>query len=294
MRKKHNLTNPLHTKYHVIVLPDKKEAFMKKILLAVTILLVLSLVGGCSKSQGEAPSLPESSAASTESVETPSVETPTVETDSTETTTPPLTEAESDTSSDSSESVYAQQVERYYEALSNQWDEGTCFEREISPMVSYYYEGNALDNVGYALMDLNADDTQELIIGAIKNAEHDPLVFEIWTLKNGEPVMLAQSGSRNRYYMQYAKDDGLWSVAYEAENGAANHAVYYVQLVEGEFEVMQGIIFDAVANENNPLFMTYDLDWDTSNDTPIDEETAKAVMDAERNNYTALEYHPYS
>jgi hypothetical protein len=83
-------------------------------------------------------------------------------------------------------------------------------------------------------------------------------------------------------------------VAYEAGNNAANHATYYLQLADGELQVIQGIVFDAMANENEPWFMTYDLDWDVSNDTPIDEETANAVVDAERNIYTAAEYIPFS
>ena len=143
-------------------------------------------------------------------------------------------------------------------------------------------------------MDLDGDGIWELIIGAIKNAERNPLIFEIWALKNDEPVMLAQSGSNNRYYLQYSQEDDLWSVAYEAENGAANRAVYYLQLQDGEFQVTQGIIFDIRANENEPWFMTYDLDWDVSNDTPIDEETADSVMEAGRNLYAAQEYFPYS
>jgi hypothetical protein len=106
--------------------------------------------------------------------------------------------------------------------------------------------------------------------------------------------MLAQSGYHNRYYLQYSEEDGLWSVAYEAENGAANHAVYYLQLLDGEFGVVQGVVFDAAADENAPWFMTYDLDGDVSNDTPIDESIAQAVMEAGRNIYTAAEYSPYS
>ena len=41
-------------------------------------------------------------------------------------------------------------------------------------------------------------------------------------------------------------------------------------------------------------FMSYALDWNSSNDTPIDEDTANAVMNAARNIYTNLEYIPYS
>ena len=236
---------------------------MKKILLAtVALLLAMSLLAACGAQQVNPPISSE----------------PTVEGEET----------------NANESAYAKQIERYYTALTEQWDESAYFEHEMSASAAYYYEGNALENVGFAYMDLDADNSKELIIGAIKNAEQDPLVFEIWTLKDGEPVMLAQSGSRNRYYMQYTKEDNVWSVAYEAENGAANHAVYYLNLSKGKFEVNQGIVYDAVANENAPWFMAYDLDWDVSNDTAITEDIAEGIMDAERNNYTAIEYRPYS
>ena len=65
-------------------------------------------------------------------------------------------------------------------------------------------------------------------------------------------------------------------------------------LMEGKLEVMQGIVFDAEADPENPWFMAYDLDWDVSNDEPIDEETANAILDNNRGHYTALEYFPYS
>ena len=286
---------------------------MKKlILITATLLLTLALLAGCSKPQAELPADTEPSSSATEPIAEPTEESteepmeefteePTEEptTKPTTETTPAETEGdtepEDDTVASYTDSVYAQQIERYYTALSQQWDESAYFENEMSPLAVYYgNEGNPLDNVGFTFMDLDGDDTQELIIGAILNAQRDPLVFEIWTLRNDKPVMLAQSGSHNRYYLQYAEEDDLWTVAYEAENGAANRAVYYLYLSEGEFNVIQGVIFDAVADEKSPWFMAYDLDWDVSNDMPIDEETANAVMNAERNNYTPTEYFPYS
>lgn len=190
--------------------------------------------------------------------------------------------------------VYSRQIARYYTAISQQWDEGAYWDHEMSALAAYYYEGTPLENIGFAFMDLDGNGIQELLIGAILASDRDPLVFEIWTVRNGEPAILAQSGSHNRYYLQYAQEDGLWSVAYEAENGAANHAVYYLQLVDGEFQVIQGIVFDAIANEQDPWFMAYDLDWDVSNDTPIDADTADAVMTAGRSIYATREYIPYS
>jgi hypothetical protein len=148
--------------------------------------------------------------------------------------------------------------------------------------------------VGFGYQDLDYDGSEELIIGAIANAELDPVVFEIWTLVEGEPVMLAQSGSRNRYFLQFSEEDNAWYVANEGSNSAANHGTYYLMLMEGKLEVMQGIVFDAEADPENPWFMAYDLDWDVSNDDPIDEETANAILDNNRGHYTALEYFPYS
>ena len=273
---------------------------MKKILLTVVaMLLMLNLLAGCSKTPTEMPVDPTPSV-STEAPKEDPAQAPTQAPSQAPTVEATLAETESDTEYEGDDSsyyidvVYAQQIERYYTALSQKWEENQYFENEMSALAAYYYEGNALDNVGFSFMDLDADGIWELIIGAIQNSEKDPLVFEIWTLKNDEPVMMAQSGSRNRYYLQYAEEDELWSVAYEAENGAANHAVYYLQLVEGEFQVTQGIVFDALANEKEPWFMAYDLDWDVSNDMAIDEDTAKAVMKAGRDIYAATEYFPYS
>ena len=235
--------------------------------------LTLALITGCSKSQ-TVPTVTESIVESTTISATETI--------------PAETEGNVITA------VYSRQIERYYTAISQQWDEGTYWDHEMSSLAACYYEGTPLENVGFAFMDLDGNGIQELLIGAILEADRDPLVFEIWTVRNSEPVMLAQSGSHNRYYLQYSEEDALWSVAYEAENGAANHAVYYLQLIDGEFQVIQGVIFDAFANETAPWFMAYDLDWDISNDTPIDEDTATAVMAAERNSYVPQEYFPYS
>lgn len=256
---------------------------MKKIFLTVTtFLLILALLASCSKPQTELPVDTEPSAATKPATET----TPTETEDD--------VEYEGDASSYYIDVVYPQQIERYYTAISQKWEEDAYWDHNMSPLAAYYYEGNPLDNVGFTFMDLDGDGIWELIIGAIQNAEQDPLVFEIWALKNDEPVMIAQSGSHNRYYLQYAEEDNLWSVAYEVENGAANRAVYYLQLRDGEFHVTQGVVFDALANEKAPWFMAYDLDGDVSNDTPIDEETANDVINAGRNTYAPQEYFPYS
>lgn len=261
---------------------------MKKHLLSVVLIFaIFAMLAGCGNATNvetiatETPSTIETSAAE---VATESVQLPTEEEDIV---------YEGDASSYYIDVAYTEQIARYHTALSEKWDEGKYFDNDMSALPYYYYEGNPLDNVGFGFVDLDNDGHWELVIGAILNAGQDPAVFEIWTLVDGEPVMLAQGGSRNRYVLEYVEEDNMWYVVNEGSSSAFSHATYYLMLNEGKLEVIQGIVFDASADEQNPWFLTYDMDWDVSNDEPIDEETANAILESNRKLYTALEYFPY-
>ena len=268
-------------------------AMKKYILIFASMLLIFSLLAGCSKAPAtgtiatEAPTAEQTIAATEASVPE-------------QTTVPNETQAaedivhENDATAYYIEVAYADQIARYYTALSEKWDEVTYLENDMSSLPYYYYEGNPLENVGFGFVDLDNDAHCELVIGAILNAEQDASVFEIWTLVDGEPVMLAQGGSRNHYVLQYVEEDKMWYVAHEGSNSAYNFATYYLMLSEGKLEVVQGIVFNAAADEENPWFMSYDLDWDASNDEPIDEATANAILESQRKFYAALELIPYS
>ena len=200
---------------------------------------------------------------------------------------------EGDASSYYIDAAYSEQIARYYTALSEKWDEDAYIANGMSEVLTAYYEGNPLNNVGFGFEDLDSDGHWELIIGAIQDAEECPAVFEIWTLVDGQPVMLAQAGARSQYMLQFVEEDNMWYVANEGSNSAFNSGYYYLMLIEGKLEIMQGILFDSKADPNNPWFMTYDMDWDVSNDEPIDEDMATAILETNRSHYTALEYFPY-
>ena len=257
----------------------------------IVIALIAALLAGCGAAEPTNPQTepPVSTGVPTETPTEAPTEIPTEA--ATEAPTEPSAEG---TVSDYVDAAYAEQIGRYYTALSEQWEEGRYFDSEMSALPYYYYEGEPLDNVGFGYQDLDNDGSMELIIGAILNAEQDPVVFEIWTLVEGEPMMVAQSGSRNRYFLQFFEEENAWYVANEGSNSAANFGTYYLMLLDGKLEVTQGIVFDAMANEANPWFMAYDLDWDASNDEPIDEEMANAILDSNRTHYTVAAYIPYS
>ena len=239
---------------------------MKKISAILAVWLLVMLLAGCSKPVAvETPTTEAPATVATETVVTTEVPTETPTEAPTEAVTEPVVEEteedivyEGDASSYYIDTVYSQQIARYATALSEQWGEGAYFENDMSALPYYYYEGNPLDNVGFGFVDLDRDGNWELVIGAIQNAENNPAVFEIWTLVDGEPVMLAQGGTRNRYYLQYVEEDDMWYVVNEGSSSAFCNATYYLMLNEGKFEVVQGIVFDASADEQNPWFLAYD------------------------------------
>ena len=280
---------------------------MKKIFsFMLAIVMIAALMSGCGPSEMTDPTPTDPTVETTEATEQATEEvTEEMTEDTTEAPTEEVTEEttessdedevvyEGDASSYYIDQVYGEQIKRYYTALTEKWDENKYFENEMSALPFYYYEGNPLENVGFAFEDLDNDGRWELIIGAILNAEQDPTVFEIWTLVDDKPVMLIQGGSRNRYVLQFVEEDNMWYVANEASNGAASHATYFLMLMDGQLQIMQGVTFDAQADAENPWFMTYDMDWDVSNDEPIDEDMANAILENNRGHYTALEYFPY-
>ena len=263
---------------------------MRKVTLFLTVILLLAaLFAGCGTPAATEPSVTEAPVETAAATSAP--------TEAAAESVPEDSEEdivyEGDASTYYIDVAYNEQIGRYHDALSEKWDEEKYFDNGLSILPFYYQDGNPLENVGFGFVDLDNDGRWELIIGAILNAETDPAVFEIWTLVDGEPVMLAQGSPRNRYVLQNVEEDRMWYVVNEGSNSAFNHATYYLMLKEGKFEVVQGIVFDASADEENPWFMTYDLDWDTSNDEPIDEVTADAILESNRKLYTALELFPY-
>ena len=268
-------------------------------IIALTLAAALSLAGcGAAPEEPAATATPEPTVTAVPTAEPTATAVPTAEPTS-EPTEEPTAEpaAAPDTAADLAEkgrTLYAAQLNRYAAALSEQWTEGRYFENGMSELATYYYEGDACANAGIAFPDLDGDGSPELVIGAISGADTDPAVFEIWTVADGAPVMVAQSHARSRYYVEYAEEENLWYIANEGSNGAANSAWFYYTLQNGKLVLQQSVTYDAAANESAPWYMTYDEDWDVTNDTPSDEVTCRGVIDSNTSRYMALDYTPYT
>ena len=160
-------------------------------------------------------------------------------------------------------------------------------------LIANHYEGNALDNVGYALKDLDGDGKDELIISAVSKEASGGMIYDVYSALNENVVHVISGHERNRYYLQWL-EEGAYMIANEASSSAFNSAWYYYSLADGRLELMQGVVFNAEADEENPWFITYDEDWDVSNDTHDEDGIAELIVDAYAKSYTTLEYIPFS
>ena len=197
-------------------------------------------------------------------------------------------EVNKETSNDK-ETVYKEQLDLVYQALSEEWTIEKYFENELSSLIANHYEGNALENVGYALKDLDGDDKEELIISAVSKDASGGMLYDVYSAPNGNVVHVLSGHERNRYYLQWM-EEGIYMIANEASNSAYNSAWYYYSLIDGQLELMQGVVFNVEEDENNPWFITYDTDWDISNDTHDVDGTAESIIEVNTRSYTTLEY----
>lgn len=261
---------------------------MKKRMTGITILAAAMLLTACG-TQTDTSTAGQSetgTAAGTEAVES------TVETQAT---------AESQTAESTQESTavlgtatsYDEIIENYRTMIQEKWDASQIFETDYSPVLSYLTDAdNAQDTVGYVKMDINGDGEDELLIGETDTElAVNRMIFDAYTMKDGQPVQLFVSHERNRYYL-CEDESGAILVANEASNGAANSAWYYYVVSGTELQVVQGVVYDLAADENNPWFLTYDDDWDTSNDESATEEDAQNIIDSYTNIYAALDWTP--
>jgi len=97
--------------------------------------------------------------------------------------------------------VYTDQLREYYTGLTRSWKAEDYSDRGRSPLGASFAQGDPLENVGFLLEDFDRDGIRELMIGAIRNAEEEPLIFELWTLRRDEPELVLRAEEGERYFL---------------------------------------------------------------------------------------------
>ena len=129
------------------------------------------------------------------------------------------------------EQAYAVVIGEYYTALEQRWNGAELMEDGLNYMAADCYGEEPLENLGYAIVDLDGDGVQELLIGPINADEFfDKMIFSLYTLdENGVNKLVFDGTERNRYY--YAGENRFANQGSSAYNDSFETTV---KLEDGE------------------------------------------------------------
>ncbi|MGI6161595.1 MAG: hypothetical protein ACOYJD_06140 [Christensenellales bacterium] len=189
------------------------------------------------------------------------------------------------------EELYAEVLEKYYVALSEQWDGQALAEASLNILCAYTFEDTPLSSIGYLIVDVDNNGIPELLIGSLaEDGFIDKMVFDMYTMSKDQPELVLQGWERNRYYL--CLDN---SIANERSGGAGLSVHYIYDLESGkELAVREGIIYENDYDVVNPWYFTSDNDMNTSNDVLISEEDAWEKLKMYKEMHIQLELKPFS
>lgn len=100
--------------------------------------------------------------------------------------------------------VYEELLDTYVTALNEKWDGNALMGQGLNLMALDLYDGEQLDNIGYGVMDIDGNGTDELIIGTTASVTDDfygKVIFDLYTLGQDDArIQVLSSTARNRYF----------------------------------------------------------------------------------------------
>ena len=178
---------------------------------------------------------------------------------------------------------YKEIVQKYYEGALAGWDISQFQENNLCYLAGYYSDINKL---GYCLLDVDNDGTDELFIGTTEDEGYEGMFFDMYTLTDGEAELVTTSGERDRYYL--CEDN---TIANEGSSSAFLSSNYYYDYKSGKLSFKDGIVNDGELDPQNPWFYGT-LDNGEDSLEPISEGAADSIKSKYK--YTKLSFNPLS
>lgn len=126
--------------------------------------------------------------------------------------------------------AYTDVLLKYQKARAESWDRGMCTENGMSPRTAIEYE---YDGLYYALSDLNADSTQELVIAEYPyRGDTDTGFIDIYTIVHGKIVLVKTDDTM---FLESLCEGGFVKHI-GSEHDTYNHYVSFWKLGETGFE----------------------------------------------------------
>ena len=139
--------------------------------------------------------------------------------------------------------AYQPVIAKYVTALTEHWGGEACSNADISLLVSY---ATSPSELGYALLDLDNDGTDELVIA---NDAERQVIYDLYSLVDGKLVHVFTGWDRNSYELREG-----YRILNIGSNGAASADYVYCHLSNGQLVTDSLIRFDAATDPDHPWF----------------------------------------
>lgn len=128
---------------------------------------------------------------------------------------------------------------------------------------------------GYLIEDIDGNGIDELIFGESRterNSSWDSMIYDVYTISDGEPVHVLNGWERNRYYFC---ENGM--IANEGSSGAANSNYSYFTFEGSKLHLVESVIYDGTKDAEHPWFYSTESEYDAEEAEPISEEKAVEI-----------------
>lgn len=143
--------------------------------------------------------------------------------------------------------AYQEVVNKYITAITEGWGGEECSQADISLMVR---DVSSLNDLGYGLVDLDLDGTDELLIA---NDGERQVIYDLYSLVDGQLVHVFSGWERNSYELR----DNL-TILNIGSNSAASTDYRFYHLRKGRLMLESITRFDAETDPEHPWFTGID------------------------------------
>lgn len=148
---------------------------------------------------------------------------------------------------------------------------------EEEPFSSVFYQHWDYETLGYLIKDMDGNGVDELIFGANTdgwdNGSWDGVIYDIYTIVNGEVFHVLDGWERNRYYL--CEND---CIANESSSSAFESSYSYYTYSGTELTLVESVLYDSLQDEEHPWFYLTGGEPDMKNAEPISQEKAAEIM----------------
>lgn len=257
---------------------------MKKEFAVITLVAALNacILSGCGTAKTPETTTSQATEASTadttenDADEATSEQTTESSTEETETTEPSVNSNKSQTDDDPTyyfNDVYKDILDKYRTAINEKWDYGKCIDEDICPLITNA-DALTFDDIGAALIDMDNDGYDELIIGDAKDTTGKS-IYEVWTYDGSTSKKLIAAQDRCLLNVGYIKNDDRYFISAMGSNSAVEFEYDYYTIKNSSLQKEQSIISEAVSDSEMNWYQS-DADSDTRKE--LDEDAANAII----------------